>query len=82
LAIDHRDGRPVRVGATVSNADETFAAVEEGSGIVLIAAGNAAIYQRPGTVAIPVSGLTPSELALAWRADDHRGTVRDFVETL
>ncbi|MET7304980.1 hypothetical protein [Embleya sp. NPDC005575] len=49
---------------------------------MLIAAGNAAIYQRPGTVAIPVSGLSPSELALAWRLDDHRGTVRDFVETL
>ncbi|MEU0938235.1 LysR family transcriptional regulator [Embleya sp. NPDC005971] len=82
LAIDHRDGRPARVGATVRNADETFAAVEEGSGIVLIAAGNAAIYQRPGTVAVPVNGLSPSELAVAWRGDDHRGTVRDFVETL
>lgn len=82
LAIEHRGGRPVRVGAEVRNADEAFAAVEEGSGIVLLAAGNAAIYQRAGTVAIPVDGLSPSELAVAWRVDDHRGTVRDFVEAL
>ena len=79
LAIDDREGRPVRVGATVSNADETFAALEDGSGIVLMAAGNAAIYQRPGIAAIPVTGLSPSRLVLAWRADDHRSVVRDLL---
>ncbi|MER7788354.1 hypothetical protein [Streptomyces sp. NPDC097640] len=66
----------------VSNADETFEAVEEGSGVVLLAAGNAAIYQRPGVVTLPVSGLSPSRLALVWRPDDHRAAVRDFVEAL
>src|SRR5690606_24583325 len=39
LATDHRGGRPVRIGATVANADEAFSAVEEGSGIVLLASG-------------------------------------------
>ncbi|WP_406279069.1 LysR family transcriptional regulator [Embleya sp. NBC_00896] len=82
LALDQRGDRPVRVGAVVSNVDETFAAIEEGSGVVLLAAGNAAIYQRPGTVAIEVTGLAPSELAVAWRSDDHRGPVRDFVDAL
>ncbi|MFE7318886.1 LysR family transcriptional regulator [Streptomyces sp. NPDC057555] len=82
LAVSERDGRPVRIGAVVSGADETFEAVEEGLGVVLLAAGNAAIYQRPGVIARPVSGLSPSRLALAWRADDHRTALRDAVEAV
>ncbi len=82
LALADRGDHPVRIGATVSNADETFAAVEDGSGIVLLAAGNAAIYRRPGIRAIPVTDLSPSELALAWRPDDHRAVIRDFIHAL
>lgn len=82
LALDERAGHPVTVGATVSNADETFTAVEEGCGIVLLAAGNAAIYQRPGIGAVPVTGLSPCELAVAWRPADHRPVIRDFVDAL
>jgi DNA-binding transcriptional LysR family regulator len=80
LALDQRGGRPVRVGAVVHNADETFEAIEEGSGIVLLSAGNAAIYSRPGVVAVPVTGLTPSRLALVWRTDDRRPIIHDLVE--
>ncbi|MFE6689230.1 LysR family transcriptional regulator [Streptomyces sp. NPDC057743] len=82
LATDERGGRPVRIGAVVAGADETFEAVEEGLGVVLLAAGNAAIYRRPGVVARPVTGLSPSQLALAWRADDHRTALRDAVEAV
>jgi DNA-binding transcriptional LysR family regulator len=83
LALDHRAGRqPVRIGGPVSNADETFAAIEEGSGIVLLAEGNARVYQRPGITTLPVSGLSPSEPAVAWRADDRRIAIRDFIEVL
>lgn len=82
LALDARGGRPPVIGATVHNADETFAAVEEGSGIVLLAEGNARLYRRPGTGAIPVTGLAPSELALAWRRDDHRPLLRDLLRCL
>jgi DNA-binding transcriptional LysR family regulator len=82
LANDQRDGRPARIGAVVSNAEETIAAIEEGSGVALLAAGNAAIYQRPGIKAVPVTDLPPSRLAVAWRSDDHRGAIRDFVEAL
>ncbi|MCP9951393.1 LysR substrate-binding domain-containing protein [Actinomadura madurae] len=81
LALDERDGRPVRVGATASNADETFAALEDGSGVVLMASGNVDIYRRPGVTAIPVTGLSPSRLALAWRAGDHRSVIRDLLHT-
>ncbi|WP_396445581.1 LysR family transcriptional regulator [Actinomadura sp.] len=81
LALEDRGDKPVRVGATVSNADETFAAVEDGSGVVLMASGNAAIYRRPGITAIPVTGLSPCKLAVAWRADDHRSVIRDLRDT-
>ncbi|MFD0684352.1 LysR family transcriptional regulator [Actinomadura fibrosa] len=82
LALDQRGGHPVNIGATVANADETFAALENGSGIVLMASGNAAIYRRPGIAAVPVTGLPPSRLALAWRAGDHRTAIRDLLCTL
>lgn len=82
LAVDERGGRAPRIGATVANAEETFAAIEEGSGIVLLAEGNAAIYRRPGVVAMPVADLSPCELALAWHAKDHRPVIRDFIDTL
>jgi DNA-binding transcriptional LysR family regulator len=82
LALDERCGKAVRIGGTVANSEETFAAIESGAGIVLLASGNAAIYQRPEVRAVPVTGLPPSELALAWRSDDHRSVIRDLVESL
>ncbi|GAA1578617.1 LysR family transcriptional regulator [Actinomadura kijaniata] len=82
LALPERGGRPARIGAVVANPEETFSAVEEGSGIVLLASGNAAIYRRPGIGAVPVTGIAPCELALAWREGDHRVAVRDFVDAV
>ncbi|GAA3201243.1 LysR family transcriptional regulator [Nonomuraea roseoviolacea] len=82
LATDERGGRPPVVCTTVTNAEETFAALEAGGTIVLLAEGNAEIYRRPGIMTIPVTGLSPSVLALAWRAGDHRGIIRDLVEAL
>jgi len=49
-------------------------------GIALVAEGNAALYDRHDIVSIPVVDLPPCELALAWRADDHRDVLRDLVE--
>ncbi|MFG3119024.1 LysR family transcriptional regulator [Streptomyces sp. NPDC048197] len=82
LAVDERGGRPVRIGGVVANADETFEAVAEGLGVVLLAAGNAAIYRRPGVVARPVAGLTPARLALVRRPDDHRTVLRDVLDAV
>ena len=47
--------------------------------MALLSAGNARIYQRPGVRSVPVTDLTPSELALARRRDDRRHAVRDLV---
>lgn len=82
LATDERGGRSPVVSTTVANAEETFAALESGNAVVLLAAGNAELYRRPGIMSIPVTDLSPSELALAWRPGDHRGLIRDLVDAL
>ena len=38
-------------------------------------------YDRPGLTFIPVDGLPPSALAIAWRNDMDAPPVNDFVET-
>jgi DNA-binding transcriptional LysR family regulator len=79
LALEHRDGRPPRIGGIVTNAEETFEAVLAGLGVALLSAGNAEIYRRPGVATVPVRGISPSRLALMWRDADHREAVRDFI---
>jgi DNA-binding transcriptional LysR family regulator len=79
LATDQRS-TPARVGAEAATADETFEAVASGLGVVLLSEGNVAIYQRADVVCRPVSGLPPSELAVAWRTRDDRAAVRVFAE--
>jgi DNA-binding transcriptional LysR family regulator len=79
LADDHRS-TPARVAAEAETADETFEAVASGLGVALLSAGNAEIYKRTDVVCRPVSGLSPSELAVVWRTADHRQAVRVFVD--
>lgn len=76
LATDYRDGQPARIAATARNADETFEIVGAGLGVALLAAGNAALYRRPGIVDLLVVDLKPAELALVWNADDGREVIR------
>lgn len=82
LATAARDGREPRVGAEAASADEVFEAVVSGQGVVLIAEGNVSLYQRPDLVHRPVRGLPEAELAIAWRADDHRSEVAELVAAL
>jgi len=79
LATDQRGGKPPEVAAEATSADETFEIVSSGAAVHLIAEGNAVIYARPGIVCIPVNGLGPARLAVAWRRNDHRRAVRSFV---
>ena len=79
LAAGARAGRAPRVAAEVSASDEKFEIVSSGAAITLLAEGNAGIYAREGIVCIPVSGLDPARLAIAWRHGDRRLAVRDFV---
>jgi DNA-binding transcriptional LysR family regulator len=79
LATDARDGRPPVIGAEVSSIGETYEALMDGRGIVLLASGNAPLVALDGVITRPVSGLSPGQLALAWRQADTRPLVRDYV---
>jgi len=80
LAMDARAGQPPRVAAEVSSTDEKFEIVSSGAAITLLAEGNAGIYAREGIACIPVTGLEPARLAIAWRHGDRRPAVREFVQ--
>jgi len=60
-------------------ADEVFELVTSGAAVTLLAEGNAIIYSRPRITCVPVTGLDPARLAIAWRHDDRRTAVRDFI---
>jgi DNA-binding transcriptional LysR family regulator len=79
LALDARDGRPARIGAEITGTDETYEALADGQGICLLAAGNAPLIALEGVITRPVRGLSPSQLALAWRAGDRRPLVLDYA---
>ncbi|MFC9843784.1 LysR family transcriptional regulator [Streptomyces sp. NPDC060223] len=79
LGNDHRR-TPARIAATAATADESFEAVASGLGIVLLSAGNAEIYRRENVSCRPVTGLSPSELAVIWRTGDPREAVRVFID--
>jgi DNA-binding transcriptional LysR family regulator len=80
LATEARGGRPPVVGGEATSPDEVFEAVASGLGLALVAEGNVELYRRPGVTCRPVSGLSPAELAVAWRANDRRGVVLAFLD--
>lgn len=80
LATDERGGRPARIAAEVTSADETFEIVASGAAVHLLAEGNAAIYARPGITCVPVRDLGPARFAIGWRRGDRRAAVSAFVE--
>lgn len=81
LALDARAGRPPRIGAEVSGAEETYEALVAGLGVCLVAAGNAPLITLGGVVTRPVRGIGPSRYALAWRREDeHRPLVRAYAQ--
>lgn len=79
LAIDARGGKPALIGAEVAGTEETYEALVAGLGVVLLAAGNAPLITLGGVVTRAVRGISLSRFALAWRADDHRPLVHEYV---
>jgi hypothetical protein len=57
-----------RAWAAAEQAKASQRAALDGRGVCLLAAGNAPLIVREGVVARPVRGISPSRLALAWRA--------------
>ncbi|MDX8050727.1 LysR family transcriptional regulator [Lentzea sp. BCCO 10_0798] len=78
LAMSEREGREVRVGAVTEQPDEFLNAIAHGDGIALVPASTARFYARPGVVYRPVTGVSPSEVGVAWQPDADEA-VTDFV---
>lgn len=64
LAVQEREGHPVRVGAVTSRPDEWLAAVAVGC-VALAPASAARFYSHPDVVFRPVRGVSPSRVGLA-----------------
>jgi DNA-binding transcriptional LysR family regulator len=79
LATEERKGQAPIIGVEVATPDEAFEAIASGRGVHLLAAGNADIYARPGITCRPVRGVSPCQLAVAWRSKDLRQTIGTFV---
>lgn len=80
LAADEREGHPVRVGAVTEQPDDWLNAIANGYGIALAPQSAARFYARPGVVYRPVTGVSPTQVGVAWApADDLNPVVQDFV---
>ncbi|WP_218002096.1 LysR family transcriptional regulator [Microtetraspora malaysiensis] len=81
LAVDCRGPHTVRLGAEVGSVDECFEAILSSRGVAFTQASTQRFYSRPGLAFVPVDGLPPSPLAIAWRNDMNARPVQQFVET-
>ncbi|MGW7045711.1 LysR substrate-binding domain-containing protein [Streptomyces avermitilis] len=79
LALDARDGLRPRIGGVVASAEETHEAVASGQGVALLATGNAPLVVRDEVIAVPVRGISPSQLAVAAAQDDKRPLVLAYL---
>ncbi|WP_042384063.1 LysR family transcriptional regulator [Streptacidiphilus melanogenes] len=80
LALDRRGGHPARIGAVTEHPDDWLSAIANGYGVALAPESSARFYARPGIAYRPVTGVGPSQVAVAWTpADDANPVVQDFV---
>ncbi|PJN38767.1 LysR family transcriptional regulator [Streptomyces sp. CB02959] len=81
LAADEREGHPVRIGAVTDQPDDWLTAIANGYGIALAPESASRFYARPGITYRPVTGVSPSQVGVAWApADDANPVVSDFVQ--
>ncbi|MGH3202316.1 MAG: LysR family transcriptional regulator [Streptosporangiaceae bacterium] len=82
LAAGEREGHPVRIGAVTESGqpDDWLTAIANGEGVALAPESAARYYARPGVIYRPVSGVSPSQVGVAWPpAADSNPVVQDFV---
>jgi DNA-binding transcriptional LysR family regulator len=80
LATTERDGRPVRIGAVTDQPDAFLTAIANGYGVALTPESAARYYARPGIAYRPVTGVSPSQVCVAWPpANDTNPVIQDFV---
>lgn len=81
LGVDERTGRAPRIGAVTDQPDEWLSAIANGYGIALAPESSARFYARPGITYRPVTGVAPSRVGVAWKAESEPDPVmRAFVE--
>ncbi len=80
LAADERQGHPIRIGFVTDQPDAWLTAIANGYGVALAPESAARYYARPGIVYRPVTGVSPSQVGVAWSpANDTNPVVQDFV---
>src|SRR6266702_5578712 len=80
LATAERQGHPVRIGAVTDQPDAYLTAIANGDGIALVPESASRYYARPGITYRPVTGVSPSQVGVAWPpANDTDPIVQDFV---
>jgi DNA-binding transcriptional LysR family regulator len=82
LASAHRDGVPPLLGPEVHTVEEQLTATVTGGYVSLTPESVATFYRRPGVSYVPVDGIEPSEVAVAWRRGDERPSVHAFVSSV
>jgi DNA-binding transcriptional LysR family regulator len=80
LATSERQGHPVRVGYVTDQPDAWLTAIANGYGIALVPESAARYYARPGVTYRPVTGVSPSQVCVAWPpGNDTNPVLQDFV---
>lgn len=74
-----RNGKPARVGATITGFEDLFAAVRAGRAVAACPKSIATTVPWTDLVTRPVRGLAPAVVAVCCRADDRNPIVRAFV---
>lgn len=80
LATDARADHPPQVGAVTDQPDEWLNAIANGYGIALAPESASRYYARPGIIYRQVTGVTPTQVAVAWSpTDDNNPVIQDFI---
>lgn len=82
IAADARGGRPATIAGEAATYESEFTAVSRGLGISFTASGASRDYQRPGIVFVPIDGMPPAHVALAWNGRSPSAQVLRFVDEL
>ncbi|MGC1215563.1 MAG: LysR family transcriptional regulator [Micromonospora sp.] len=82
LAAGEREGHPVQIGAVTDSGqpDDWLTAIANGHGIALAPKSAARYYARPDVTYRPVTGVSPSQVGVAWSPTaDTDPVIQDFI---
>ncbi|MBY8878901.1 LysR family transcriptional regulator [Actinacidiphila acidipaludis] len=81
--VDPRpDGTQPASGPEVRDMEEILAYVRAGRGVAFLPQPVTAAFRRPHIAYVPVSGVPPGTVVLAWPVTERSGPTRDFVEAV